>query len=83
MLVFGAYVLSMPTGTTQPYPWGTLFLSLGVGAALLCMLVAPVILGMAVVNRRRSHWLTGIIFAVPAAIGAIFLYGSLFVGFAS
>ena len=80
VLAFSGYVLNMPAGTSEGYSWGTLFSALGLGVAMLGMLVAPVILGMALVKRSRPHWIAGIIFAVPAVAGAIVLYTSIFIG---
>ena len=67
ILVWGGYALSL-SQSSGGYNWAGLFMLVGVGIAMVGMVVAPIAFGMAVVNRQRSNWVTGIIFAVPAVI---------------
>ncbi|MBP2411747.1 hypothetical protein JOF48_000546 [Arthrobacter stackebrandtii] len=73
LLVWGGYGLSM-SQSSGDYDWAELLLLLGVGIAMLGMLISPVICGMAVVTGRRSQWLAGAIFALPAVICACAAY---------
>lgn len=79
LLVWGGYSLGM-SQTNGAYAWGTFFALLGVGIAMLAMLVAPAAAGIAVANRTRSHRTTAFILGIPAVIGAVILYALILSG---
>lgn len=71
VIALGNYTMSSSSTTSD---WSTPATMAGAIAALIGMVTAPLVLGMAVANRRRIYWITGACFAVPALIGAGICY---------
>lgn len=73
LLALSAYGISMQQSSGK-FGWGLIFFMIGIGMAMLGMLISPVLAGIAVVKGGRTRWRNVIIFAVPAIIGAVYIY---------